>query len=118
MVVVVLVIGAVYLVMGAAADAQNIDQGKSAKRLFSDTCATCHRNARGLAKGRFRLTLFLFLKDHYSSDSSAAWELTSYLESLDTPKRVRSKTAAAKPPSSSTSRARSSFRPPMPVPQR
>ena len=118
MVVVVLVIGAVYLVMGAAADAQNIDQGKSAKRLFSDTCATCHRNARGLAKGRFRLTLFLFLKDHYSSDSGAAWELTSYLESLDTPKRARSKTAAAKPPSSATSASRSSIRPPAPVPQR
>ena len=113
-----LVVGAVFLLMGAAAHAQNLDQGKSAKQLFSDSCATCHRSARGLAKGRFRLTLFLYLKDHYASDSGAAWELTSYLESLEGPRRARSKTAAANLPSSAASTSRFPIRPPMPVPQR
>jgi len=114
----VFVLGALYLIIGAEAHAQNIDEGKSAKQLFADSCATCHRSARGLAKGRFRLTLFLFLQDHYASNSGAAWELTSYLESLDRPPRGRSRAAAAKPSSAATSTSRSSVRPPMPVPQR
>jgi mono/diheme cytochrome c family protein len=113
-----LALGAAFLIMGAAAYAQNIDQGKSASRLFSDSCATCHRSARGLSKGRFHLTLFLFLQKHYASDSGAAWQLTSYLESLEGPRRGRSKTAAVNLPSSATSTHRSSIRPPMPVPQR
>lgn len=114
----VVVLGAVFSIMGAAAYAQNLDQGKSASRLFSDSCATCHRSARGLAKGRFHLTLFLFLQKHYVSDSSAAWQLTSYLESVEAPRRGRSKTVAANLPSSAASTPRSSLRPPMPVPQR
>jgi hypothetical protein len=113
-----LVLGAVYGLIGAAAQAQNLDQGKSATRLFSDSCATCHRTARGLAGGRFRLTLFLFLQDHYSSNSSTAWALTSYLESVDSPQRGRSRAAAAKPAPPATSTSGSSLRPPLPVPQR
>jgi len=35
---------------GGAAQAQNIDQGKSATRLFADSCATCHHNPRVLPK--------------------------------------------------------------------
>ena len=54
------------------------------------------RSARGLAKGRFRLTLYMFLQDHYASNSSSAWALTSYLESVDEGKRGPSR-AAAKP---------------------
>jgi mono/diheme cytochrome c family protein len=42
-----------------AANAQNLDQGKSVAKLFADSCATCHRSARGLAKGRFSPTFFL-----------------------------------------------------------
>ena len=63
------------------------------------------------AKDRFHLTLYLFLQKHYSSGSSSAWALTSYLESIDSGKRV-----AAKRPAAST--ARSSLRPPAPVPAR
>jgi hypothetical protein len=111
-----LVLGAIVVFIGTTAHAQNLDQGKSAPRLFADSCATCHRSARGLAKGRFRLTLFLFLKEHYSSNSSAAWELTSYLESVDNPQRGRSRTAAAKPSRPATWTPRSPIRPPMPVP--
>jgi hypothetical protein len=96
-----------------AARAQNLDEGKSASRLFTDGCASCHRSARGLAKGRFRLTLYLFLQNHYASNSSSAWALTSYLETLDDAPRGRSRAAAAKP---SPRVAGTSPRPPKPVP--
>ena len=109
-------LGAIYVLIGAAANAQNLDQGKSPVRLFSDSCTTCHRSARGLARGRFHLSLFLFLQKHYAANSSAAWELTSYLESLDRPQRGRSRAAAANPSPPATVTPWSSLRPPMPVP--
>jgi hypothetical protein len=103
------VLSAIYGLTGASAHAQNLDQGKSATRLFADTCVTCHRSPRGLAKGRFRATLFMFLQDHYSTSAGTAWELTSYLESLDTPQNRARATGAkssprssARPPASST----------------
>ena len=108
--------GAVLVVMGSAAHAQNLDQGKSAAKLFADGCSSCHRNARGLAKGRFRLTLFLFLQDHYATSSSSAWALTSYLESLDGAPRGRSRNAAAKPSPPANGASRSAVRPPAPEP--
>ena len=67
----------IVLIAGGAAYAQNLDQGKSAQKLFADSCATCHHSPRGLAKERFRLTLYLFLQKHYSSGSDSAWALTS-----------------------------------------
>ncbi|WJR81799.1 hypothetical protein [Bradyrhizobium sp. NP1] len=99
----------------ATASAQNLDAGKSAPKLFAEGCAACHSSARGLAKGRFSLTLFLFLQQHYASNSSSAWALTSYLESVDEAPRGRSRAASAKPAAGTP---RSSPRPPMPVPQR
>jgi mono/diheme cytochrome c family protein len=108
-----LAFGAIAVLTGAAAHAQNIDQGKSAPKLFADSCAACHRSARGLAKGRFRLTLYFFLQKHYASNATSAWELTSYLESVDVAKRGKSPAAAPKPSSARSSR--SSLRPPMPV---
>ncbi|WP_225668420.1 hypothetical protein [Bradyrhizobium hereditatis] len=106
-----LVVAVMAALSGAAIGAQNLDQGKSPQKLFAEGCASCHRSARGLSKGRFQLTLYLFLQKHYSSGSSSAWALASYLESIDSGKRV-----AAKPVAKSTSRA--SFRPPAPVPSR
>src|SRR5450631_857188 len=111
-----LALGAISVLICGGAQAQNIDQGKPAAKLFADGCATCHRSARGLAKGRFRLTLYLFLQQHYASNSSSAWELTSYLESVDSPRRGRSGAAAAKRSSAAISTSRSSLRPPAPVP--
>jgi hypothetical protein len=108
-----LVLGAVYVLSGAAAHAQDLDQGKSATRLFADSCATCHRSARGLAKGRFRPTLFVFLQEHYASSYSTAWELASYLASVDSPPGGRPR-AARIPSHPATTRSR--IRPPMPVP--
>jgi mono/diheme cytochrome c family protein len=105
--------------LGGPAAAQNIDQGKPAPKLFAESCATCHRSARGLAKGRFRLTLYMFLQQHYASNSSAAWALTSYLESVDGPKRPPSLSrTAAKPQAAASSRPGSSPRPPAAIPTR
>jgi hypothetical protein len=110
-----LTLGAIVVLTGGAAQAQNIDQGKSATRLFADSCATCHHNPRGLAKGRFRLTLYMFLQQHYAANSSSAWALTSYLESVDTPQGGRS---GAKRAHAAAGSSRSSLRPPVSVPQR
>jgi hypothetical protein len=105
-----LVVAVMAALSGAAIGAQNLDQGKSPQKLFAEGCSTCHRSPRGLAKGRFRLTLYLFLQKHYSSSANSAWELSSYLESVDSGKR-----GAAKP---SKSGGRTSFRPPAAVPSR
>jgi mono/diheme cytochrome c family protein len=101
------------LLVGAAAQAENLDAGKSGARLFADNCKTCHRSARGLAKGRFRLTLYLFLQKHYSSGSDSASALASYLQSVDTAQ-------AAVPRASKRAPFRLSRqpRPPLPVPSR
>lgn len=112
----VLAFGAVAVLIGGAARAQDLDQGKSAARLFADGCATCHRSPRGLAKGRFSFSLYLFLQKHYASNSSSAWALTSYLESVDGAQRGRSRSAAAKPSPPPTSTSMSPLRPPLPVP--
>ena len=111
-----LAVGAMSVLIGGGAHAQNLDQGKPAPKLFADGCATCHRSARGLAKGRFRLTLYFFLQQHYASNSSSAWALTSYLESVDSPQRGHSRAVGAKPSPRAISTSRSSLRPPAPVP--
>lgn len=103
------------LLAGSPAKAQNLDQGKPAPKLFSESCVTCHRSPRGLAKGRFRLTLYMFLQKHYVSGSSSAWALASYLESVDSAKRDQAK--GAKRPAGTTGTGRSSIRPPASVPK-
>jgi len=110
-----LALSAISVLIGGGAQAQNIDQGKPAPRLFADSCTTCHRSARGLAKGRFRLTLYLYLQQHYASNASSAWALSSYLESVDGAQRGRSRAVAAKP-STAIRTSPSSIRPPAPVP--
>src|SRR5262249_44463814 len=106
---------AVAVLIGGVAHAQNLDQGKSAAKLFADGCATCHHSARGIAKGRFSLTLFLFLQQHYTSNPSSAWALTSYLESVDSARRGRLRAATPKP---SIRTSPSPSRPPALVPGR
>jgi hypothetical protein len=111
-----LALAALVVLIGGPAQAQNLDQGKPAARMFADNCATCHHSARGLTKGRFRLTLFLFLQQHYATNSSSAWELTSYLESVDGTKRGRSRAATANSSPPADRSSRSVIRPPAPVP--
>src|SRR5215475_4412108 len=99
--------------------AENLDQGKSGQKLFADTCAACHKSAKGLTK-RGYLTLYFFLKDHYVSDSTSAWALTSYLESVEGAPRGRSKKAAERASSSPQVNGTSGAppRPPTGVPKR
>jgi hypothetical protein len=108
--------------LSGAAHAENLDAGKSGARLFADSCAACHRSAKGLTKGRFRLTLYFFLQQHYASNSSSAWELASYLESVDDRARPKSRAGGPKraPAAASKSGAwlRSWLRPPATIPQR
>jgi hypothetical protein len=108
-------LGIIAALTGTAATAQNLDQGKSAAKLFADGCTACHRSPRGLAKGRFKLTLYLFLKEHYASGPDSASALATYLESVDSNQRGPSR---AKPSRSATGASRSSARPPKPVPGR
>ena len=110
-----LALGVIAVLTGTAANAQNLDHGKSAAKLFSDSCAPCHRSARGLAKGRFNFTLYLFLKEHYASGPDSASALASYLQSVDSNQRGQSQ-AGTKPPRPVRGSLRSSLRPPMPVP--
>jgi hypothetical protein len=110
-------LGIIAVLTGTAATAQNLDQGKSAPKLFADGCAECHRSPRGLAKGRFKFTLSLFLKEHYTSGPDSASALASYLEAVDSNQRGPS-LAAAKPSRSAAGTSRSSLRPPQPVPGR
>ena len=95
-----LVLGALYLSSGAAAQAQNIDEGKSAPQLYAATCTACHRNPGALAKGRFRATLASFLQDHYTTGVGEAWALAGYLASVDAgPGRAKAPRRAKRPPS-------------------
>jgi mono/diheme cytochrome c family protein len=110
--------GAITLFACAAAHAQNLDEGKSGARLFAESCVTCHHRARGLTNGRFRLSLYLFLQEHYASNSSAAWELSSYLESVDETPRGRPRAAAARRAPPAVGLAGGALRPPAPIPQR
>jgi mono/diheme cytochrome c family protein len=81
-----------------AARGEDIDQGKSAQQLFAGSCAACHKSARGLTK-RGYLSLYMFLSDHYVANSSSAWALTSYLESVGDAPRGQSGGATKKPAS-------------------
>ncbi|WP_376708110.1 hypothetical protein [Bradyrhizobium campsiandrae] len=92
------------------ASAQNLDAGKSAEKLFADGCATCHRSPRGLAKGRYTLTLSWFLQDHYSAGPDTAKALAAYLVSVDTPPPGPATKPGAK-------QAKSKPRPPKPAVQ-
>ena len=111
-----------WLSCGAAGAQENLDAGKTAPKLFAESCVACHRSAKGLSKGRFSFTLYLYLQKHYASNSSSAWALTSYLESVDAAKRAPTRAAAAAPaqpaPRSSTWTAGSSLRPPASIPNR
>jgi hypothetical protein len=112
---ILLAAGLFAVLASVGARAENLDQGKSGQKLFADTCVTCHKSAKGLTK-RGYLTLYFFLKDHYVSDSTSAWALTSYLESVEAAPRGRAKKAAAAPQGNRTSGA--PLRPPAGMPQR
>lgn len=120
--------GCAWLVLGAAAlltigsvRAENLDEGKSGPQLFAGSCAACHHGPRGLSKGRFRVTLYLYLQKHYASNSTSAWELASYLESVDDAPKAGAKGKSHAPKrtaSTAATKSGNSLRPPAPIPQR
>jgi mono/diheme cytochrome c family protein len=111
---VAIVISAILISPSANAQVQNLDQDKTAAKLFATTCAECHRSARGLAKGRFSITLWYYLQQHYTSSSATARMLTAYLQSVDTPPRSK----PGKPPATKTATSTSALRPSAVVPGR
>jgi len=117
-----LALAALAMLAASPAPAQeNLDAGKPAPKLFAEGCAACHRGARGLAKDRFTLTLYLFLQKHYASNSQSAWALASYLESVDSAKpsaKPGAKRAAAATSQAKSTNASTSLRPPASIPSR
>ena len=111
----VIALGTIAMLIGTAAHAQNLDEGKSAAALFANGCTACHKSPRGLARGRIRLQLFMFLKDHYSTSSNEAWALADYLESAGDVPRGRPRTGPTKHAPRSRHDGDPVVRPPAPV---
>jgi hypothetical protein len=89
-------LGIIVVLGPAPLRAQDLDTGKSAERLFASNCATCHRSPRGLAKQN-RLSLFFFLRQHYTSSQASASELATYLAALSSDGRpAKQKSTAAR----------------------
>jgi hypothetical protein len=109
-------VAATCMLAAGLAHAQNLDQGKSPQKLFADGCAACHRSPRGLAKGRYSLTLYWFLKDHYASGPDSAKALASYLTDVDAAAGAKPR-AGAKPARAASGASRAP-RPPAAVPSR
>lgn len=61
------------------AGAQNLDAGKSAPQIFASTCAACHRTPRGLIKSVAPQALPGFLRQHYTTGTDMARQLSGYL---------------------------------------
>jgi hypothetical protein len=72
-------LAAVLALASGAAQAENLDAGKSAAALFASACATCHSSPRGLAKDRGSGGLASFLQEHYTSGPQSAAALAAYL---------------------------------------
>jgi hypothetical protein len=112
-----LALSLVAVLLCGAGHAEDIDEGKSAQKLFAGSCAACHKSARGLTK-RGSIPLYFFLRDHYTTSSTSAWALTSYLESAGgAPKGRQRKSADGTPPSPQAKRTPGAPRPPEAVPQ-
>jgi hypothetical protein len=110
-----LAVGAMLVLIGAARRGES-GSGQTGSEAVCGQLPDMSSQRTRLAKGRFGPTLFLFLQKHYATSSSSAWALTSYLESVDTPQRGRSRAAAAKPSSPAIRTSRSSIRPPASMP--
>ena len=74
------VIGLVVLLCPVVAKAQtNLDQGKSASQIFANACVECHKEPRGLARGRSASALTEFLREHYTTNAQQAAQLAAYV---------------------------------------
>jgi hypothetical protein len=98
-IVCVLAFFALWFMAPEARAQENLDRNLTGPKLFASSCATCHRSARGLAKGRVSFMLTYYLRQHYTSSTASAQVLSAYLQSVDTPP-AKTKTGARKPRSS------------------
>ena len=71
-------LGMVVALGGSAAQAENLDAGKSGAALFASSCQTCHSSPKGLAKNRGS-GVASFLQEHYTSGPQSAAVLANYL---------------------------------------
>ena len=63
----------------SAAQAQNLEAGKSPSQIFAGTCNGCHRTPRGLLKTVSAGSLPGFLRQHYTTSGEMAAQLSSFL---------------------------------------
>jgi mono/diheme cytochrome c family protein len=61
----------------------NLDAGKSAAQMFSDTCAACHRSPRELKRASAS-----FLRGHYTTGAEEASVMANYLAGIPTDPRA------------------------------
>jgi hypothetical protein len=74
------IIGMFLLLCPVLAKAQtNLDQGKSASQIFANACVECHKEPRGLARGRSASALTEFLREHYTTNAQQAAALAAYV---------------------------------------
>lgn len=57
----------------------SIDTGKTPADIFALDCATCHKGARGLARGKSSSELASFLAEHYTASKDQAAALAAYV---------------------------------------
>src|SRR6476469_8887529 len=76
-------LAAVTLLIGCfapgAAEAQNLEAGKSPSQIFAGTCNACHKSPRGLLKTVAPGALPAFLRQHYTTSSDMAGLLSAFL---------------------------------------
>src|ERR1700730_2531625 len=70
-----------FAALPTAAQAKNLEAGKSPSQIFAGTCNACHRSPRGLLKTVSAGSLPGFLRQHYTTSSDMASLLSSYLVS-------------------------------------
>lgn len=61
------------------AQAQNLEAGKSPSQIFSGSCAACHKSPRGLLKSVAPGSLPGFLRQHYTTSTDMASQLSAYV---------------------------------------
>jgi mono/diheme cytochrome c family protein len=66
-----------------AAQAQNLDAGKSPAQIFSDTCSACHRSPREIKQ-----TTPGFIREHYTTSGREAAAMAAYLASVGSDPRA------------------------------
>lgn len=65
--------------LGALAQVQNLEAGKSPSQLFAGTCNACHKSPRGLLKTVTPGSLPGFLREHYTTNGDMASQLATYV---------------------------------------